>query len=163
MQSRWDAPWGSPQRRDSDPNLRIGDTERNETSELLSKHYSDGRLDGAEFQERLDRAMSAKTRADLSGLLEDLPSLKAPEQAAAAPEPPHRRRRVLRTVVLAVLAFWVISFTVATSRFLWFGWTRGTWLLIVLVALFLWSREHRHRHWRYRRESFDERPQPRDR
>ena len=66
MQNRWDVPW-VPSRPDN--NLRIGDAERNEVSELLSKHYSDGRLDAAEFQERLDKAMSAKTRSDLSGFV----------------------------------------------------------------------------------------------
>ncbi|MGD0287131.1 MAG: DUF1707 domain-containing protein [Acidimicrobiales bacterium] len=129
MQSRWDVPWGSSPRPDSNANLRIGDAERNEISELLSKHYSDGRLDAAEFQERLDRAMSAKTRADLSGLLVDLPSLQTPEQAAAVRQPPRRRPRVLRVVLFAVVAFWVLSVVGAAARgfwwFGWFGWVRA--------------------------------------
>ena len=159
MQSRWDVPWGSPSRPNDNANLRIGDAERNEISDLLSKHYSDGRLDAAEFQERLDRAMSAKTRADLSGLLVDLPRLQTPEQQAAVAVPP-RRPRVLRVVLFAVLAFWVLSITAAAARgFWWFGWIHIPWLLIGLIALFLWSRDRRHRRWRYRREFLDERPQ----
>ncbi|MGD0983908.1 MAG: DUF1707 domain-containing protein [Acidimicrobiales bacterium] len=159
MQSRWDVPWGSPSRPNDNANLRIGDAERNEISDLLSKHYSDGRLDAAEFQERLDRAMSAKTRADLSGLLVDLPRLQTPEQHAAVAVPP-RRPRVLRVVLFAVLAFWVLSIGAAVARgFWWFGWIHIPWLLIGLIALFLWSRDRRHRHWRYRREFLDERPQ----
>ena len=152
MQSRWDVPWGSSSRPDNNSNIRIGDAERNEISEQLSKHYGDGRLDAAEFQERLDRAMSAKTRADLSGLLADLPSLETPQQVAAMPQPPHRRPRVLRTVVFTVLAFWVLSIAAATFRgffwFGWFGWTHGPWLLIGLIVLFLVARERRHRRWR---------------
>ena len=163
MQSRWDIPWGSSSRPDNNPNLRIGDAERNEISEQLSKHYSDGRLDAAEFQERLDRAMSAKTRANLSGLLVDLPSLQTPEQAAAIQQPPRRRPRVLRVVVFAVLAFWVLSIAASAARglfwFGWFGWVHGPWLLIGLIVLFLWARDRRHRRWRYRREFLDERPQ----
>ena len=159
MQSRWDVPWGSTPRSDSNPNLRIGDAERNEISELLSKHYSDGRLDAAEFQERLDRAMSAKTRSDLSGLLADLPNLHPPEQATAAQQVPRRRPRVFRLAIFVVLAFWILSFVTATSHFLWFGWIHVPWLLIVLVAMFLWSRDRRHRRWRYRRQFLDERPQ----
>jgi hypothetical protein len=140
--------------------MRIGDAERNEISELLSKHYSDGRLDAAEFQERLDRAMSAKTRADLSGLLADLPSLKAPQQAVPVKEAPRRRPRVLGVVLFAVLTFWALSFFVAASgRFLWFGWRSFPWPLIMLIALFLWLRDRRHRRWHYRREFLDERPQ----
>ncbi|MGO9300834.1 MAG: DUF1707 domain-containing protein [Acidimicrobiales bacterium] len=163
MQSRWDVPWGSSSRPDSNPNLRIGDAERNEISEQLSKHFSDGRLDAAEFQERLDRAMSAKTRADLSGLLADLPSLQTPDQAAAVRQPPRRRPRVLRVVLFAVVAFWVLSIVGAAARgfwwFGWFGWVHGPWLLIGLIVLLLWARDRRHRRWRYRRELLDERPQ----
>ena len=40
--------------------MRVSDAERNEVAEQLSKHYADGRLDAAEFKERLDQAMSAK-------------------------------------------------------------------------------------------------------
>ncbi|MGA3215592.1 MAG: DUF1707 domain-containing protein [Acidimicrobiales bacterium] len=149
MQSRWDVPWGSPPRSDQNSNLRIGDAERNEMSEILSKHYSDGRLDAAEFQERLDRAMSAKTRADLSGLLADLPSLQTAEPPTAVGQPPrHRRAGLVRVVLFAIVALWALSFVAASTRFLGFGWFHVPWLLIVLVALFLWSRDRRHRRWR---------------
>ncbi len=58
----------------SDPGLRVSDAERAEVADRLASHYSDGRLDDAEFDERLDRAMRAKTRAELSWLLADLPA-----------------------------------------------------------------------------------------
>jgi len=142
--------------------VRIGDAERNQISEQLSKHYSDGRLDASEFQERLDKAMSAKTRADLSGLLADLPSLRTPEEVAAAQQPPRRRPRGLRAARFPVPVFWALSIAAAAFRgifwFGWFGW-HVPWVLIGLVVLFLWSRDRRHRRWRYRRELLDERPQ----
>ena len=145
MQSRWDIPWGPSPRPDNNANMRVSDAERNEIGEQLSKHYGDGRLDAAEFQERLDRAMSAKTRADLSGLLVDLPSIVTPEQATPE-QAPCRRPRVVRVVLYAVLAFWALSFAATATRgFWWFGWTRGPWLLIVLVALFLLARDRRRR------------------
>ena len=145
MQSRWDIPWGAPPRPDNDANMRVSDAERSEIGEQLSKHYGDGRLDAAEFQERLDRAMIAKTRADLSGLLVDLPGLVTPGQAPPM-QVPRRRPRVVRVVLYAVLAFWALSFAATATRgFWWFGWTRGPWLLIVLVALFVLARDRRHR------------------
>src|SRR5215472_17529589 len=58
--------------------MRIGDAERTDVADRLAKHFSDGRLDETEFGERLDRAMRAKTMADLSGLLADLPPDSAP-------------------------------------------------------------------------------------
>lgn len=56
-------------------NLRVSDAERSEVAELLGRHYSDGRLDKAELDERVSRAMSATTRGDLNGLFDDLPDL----------------------------------------------------------------------------------------
>jgi hypothetical protein len=55
--------------------IRVSDAERAEVTDRLATHYSDGRLDKAEFDERVARAMSAKTRADLNGLFDDLPDL----------------------------------------------------------------------------------------
>ncbi|HET9896795.1 MAG TPA: DUF1707 domain-containing protein [Streptosporangiaceae bacterium] len=57
---------------------RASDAERAEVADRLSRHYQDGRLDQAEFNERLDRAMNAKTRADFQGLFADLPDLTDP-------------------------------------------------------------------------------------
>lgn len=160
MQSRWDIPWGSPSRPDDTSTMRIGDAERNEMSELLSKHYSDGRLDAAEFQERLDKAMSAKTKGDLDGLLTDLPNLKPPVQSTPPPPRPARHRpRVLRVVLFVFIVLWMLSLLRGVFWFGWLGFHFFPWPLIVIGALFLWSRERRHRGYRYRREPLEERPQ----
>ena len=52
----------------SDQNLRVSDAERQAVTDRLAEHFGDGRLDQAEFDERVGRAMNAKTRADLNGL-----------------------------------------------------------------------------------------------
>lgn len=69
--------------------MRVGDAERAEIADRLGKHFSDGRLDEAEFADRLDRAMRAKTMADLSGLLSDLPG----GEPTAEPQPGGRRHQ----------------------------------------------------------------------
>ena len=51
------------------PGMRISDADRAEMADHLSKQYGEGRLDQSEFNERLDRAMRAKTQSDLTGLL----------------------------------------------------------------------------------------------
>jgi hypothetical protein len=56
-------------------NIRVSDAERAEVADRLAAHYSDGRLDKAEFDERVAHAMSAKTHGDLNGLFDDLPEL----------------------------------------------------------------------------------------
>jgi hypothetical protein len=73
--------------------MRIGDTERAQVADRLGKHFSDGRLDEAEFHERLDRAMRAKTMGDLTGLLSDLPETEPiPVPVPASGSPRHQRR-----------------------------------------------------------------------
>ncbi len=61
--------------RSASSDMRVSDAERSEIADILSKHYADGRLDQAEFNERVDRAMRAKTRGDFRGLLDDLPDV----------------------------------------------------------------------------------------
>jgi hypothetical protein len=86
----------------ADQHVRVSDAERQAVADRLAEHFADGRLDQAEFDERVGRAMSAKTRGDLSGLFADLPETGAP----AGPERPRRRHRhpVLLLVLLVVLA-----------------------------------------------------------
>ena len=74
----------------SDQHMRVSDAERQAVADRLAEHFSSGRLDQAEFDERIGRAMSAKTRADLNGLFDDLPETGAP--AATDPATGQLRR-----------------------------------------------------------------------
>lgn len=70
---------------------RIGDAERQAAVDALSEHFVAGRLNDAEFNERMDAAMQARTAADLWPLFSDLPRLEAtgpgtsPESQALVP------------------------------------------------------------------------------
>ena len=66
--------YGTRQRA-ADATMRVSDADRAEVADQLAQHYGEGRLDQAELDERLGRAMSAKTHADLAGLTADLPHL----------------------------------------------------------------------------------------
>ncbi len=68
----------------SDQHLRVSDAERQAASGRLAEHFAARRLDQAGFDDRVERAMSAKTRGDLRGLFADLSETGAP----AGPEPP---------------------------------------------------------------------------
>ena len=59
-------------------------------TDRVAEHFSEGRLDQAEFDERVGQAMGAKTRADLSGLFADLPETAKP--APSTLPDVHRRR-----------------------------------------------------------------------
>ena len=78
----------------SGSDMRVGDAERAAVADRLAKHFGDGRLDQAEFNDRLDKAMRAKTMADLTGLLSDLPET---EPVQVAPGGRRHQRKVLRT------------------------------------------------------------------
>jgi hypothetical protein len=146
-------PWWDAVRRSTaaPADMRVSDAERQSMSECLSQHYADGRLDDAEFQERLGRAMSAKTRSDLSGLTYDLPRGDG-EVAVPVPAPHHRRPWYTRVLVFA--AVWLVIWTaIATLGSIW-SWVAlpaigHAWLFITAIALFLMirrSRRHGHMH-----------------
>src|ERR1700757_564124 len=62
----------------SDQHMRVSDAEGQAGADRLAEHFSAGRLDQAEFDDRVGRAMSARTRADLNGLFADLSETGAP-------------------------------------------------------------------------------------
>ncbi len=93
--------------------------------------YAEGRLDDAELKERLDRAMGAKTRADLAGLMDDLPPLSGP---GSEPGPPPRRHRLAGAAVVAMVALLAVGAVTAPAHV--------AWLPAVLVVLVLASRRH---------------------
>jgi hypothetical protein len=118
--------------------LRVSDADRQAVTDRLGEHFAEGRLDQAEFDERAGRAMSAKTRADLSGLFDDLPDASTRPQtgAAAVPERRRGRRHPLLVLVLLVIVTVAAAHAVvaATVPWLWLGFlaaivfiaTRGT-------------------------------------
>ncbi len=132
----------------SDQHIRVSDAERNAVTERLAEHYSDGRLDQAEFDERVSRAMAAKTRGDLEGLFDDLPD-PAPAGTGGPGDPsaPFRVRRrrgaparpVLMVVLVIALAI-ALGHTVAAFFLPWF------WVAVVVVAIVFISRSSHARH-----------------
>ena len=136
----------------TDQHIRVSDADRNAVAELLSQHYADGRLDQAEFDERVGRTMAAKTRGDLAGLFDDLPETDAAAggpggpfgPAAAGPAVPRRGRRrggIVRLLVLIALA--VICANVAWHAFaslFFIGPLVWAFLAVALVLLVSRSR-----------------------
>ena len=70
----------------SSPALRASDADRDRVIELLRSAVGDGRLDQAEFDERLDAALAARTIEALAPLTADL--IVAPGRAGALTLPP---------------------------------------------------------------------------
>jgi uncharacterized protein DUF1707 len=113
----------------SDQHMRVSDAERQAVADRLAEHFSSGRLDQAEFDERIGRAMSAKTRADLNGLFDDLPETGAP--AATDPSAGQLRRRRRHPVLLAAL---IVFVAIAAAHVVWPLLWIGFLVAIVLFA-----------------------------
>lgn len=60
--------------RESDLSVRVGDQERHDVQDVLGQALALGYLSMAEFEARLDLAADATTGADLSAVLDDLPT-----------------------------------------------------------------------------------------
>ncbi len=75
-----------------EPSQRVGDLERASACDALADHYAAGRLDPAELDDRLARALAARSQDDLRVLFADLAPRRTPPRAtlepAAVPRPP---------------------------------------------------------------------------
>ena len=111
----------------SDQHMRVSDAERQAVADRLAEHFSSGRLDQVEFDDRVGRAMSAKTRADLNGLFDDLPETGAP--AATDPGPTGQPRRRHPILLAALIVFVAIAATHVIWPLLWIGF-------LVAIVLF---------------------------
>lgn len=135
----------------ADPTLRASDSDRERVAAELGEHHGAGRLDTAEFEERLSSAYAARTMGELDTLLTDLParrkeSVDAPSAELAEPEraeSPATRgpgRFPIRygswlAVSVTVLAVWAFSYVATgdTNGF-WPVWVIGPWGLAVLFG-----------------------------
>jgi Domain of unknown function (DUF1707) len=142
--------WGSRRTTQTNPNMRVSNAERTEVADRLSKHYGDGRLDEEEFNERLDRAMKAKTQADLNTVFADLPDLPDMPGSSKEVKPMPQHRSLFPRIVLFVLLI------IAASA-LWhalappffglaiMGGLYVPWLIIAVIVFLVWRSGAWHR------------------
>lgn len=151
----------------TNPDLRASDAERDAVASELGQHFQDGRLDQAEFDQRVTAAIAAKTRRDLDELLTDLPRASAGQPGWAASEPDqagapgtapwHSASPGLtrgRPRVLALLP--LLAAAVVIGGLLTGGWRHGwpfapfgfLWLIVPILVVRTWARGGRRRQWR---------------
>jgi Domain of unknown function (DUF1707) len=122
------------------PDLRVSDAERDAVVTELGEHFGQGRLDQAEFDERVTKALSARTGRDLGGLLADLPPAG---EESSVPQPGTRLPRPLILVPLLAAAI-LIAGAAAGGWVLWPLW----WLVPIMLLRFgWWGRGWRRRQW----------------
>jgi hypothetical protein len=130
----------------SDQHIRVSDAERNSVAEILGQHYADGRLDQAEFDDRIGRTMAAKTRGDLAGLFDDLPENgpsgagpSGPDDRAVPYRGPRRRGGIVRALLLVLLVFICANFAWHAFTSLFFVGPL-IWLFAIVAVVLLVNR-----------------------
>ena len=115
--------------------LRAADDDRKRVLAQLERHFVDGRLDSDEYDERVSRALAARTYGELDALVRDLPSTPSPppEAPAASDDEPtgpwrhedFRRHCLSYVMVMALLvAIWLLT---SPGGYFWPVWPMLGW------------------------------------
>src|SRR5215211_5521332 len=107
-----------------DRSLRVSDRERDEVTTQLRDHAAEGRLTPEELDERVERALAARTGADLDAVLADLPRRRTVVE---------RRAGVLGLSGLVAIALLLVSIWLVTGAgYFWPVWVIGFMALSLL-------------------------------
>jgi hypothetical protein len=142
------------------PEIRIGDAEREAAVSALGEHYAAGRLTKEEYDERSEQAFAARTRSQLLPLFADLPR---PQGAGAAnapspgprpgpgsdqswgfrwsPQPPGRHGWWFGARLLPVVL--VVGVLVVLTHLPWFLLLLVGWIVLARTSGH-WSHRHHH-------------------
>jgi hypothetical protein len=110
-----------------DPGIRASDEERESTVSLLREHGAAGRLDVEELEQRVGSAYGARTRGNLTALLDDLPRTR-PVVATPGTHPSVRRHTghgwaTFAQVSVVLIAIWALS----GAGYFWPAWVMVWW------------------------------------
>lgn len=124
--------------------IRIGDAEREQAVQSLGEHLRAGRLNVAEYDERLEQAFAARTEAELTPLFTDLPGGSPRSGPTPAPGRSERwARRTMPVPIRLVVMLALIAAAIIVTVFIAFP----PLFLIPLVWLFVIRRVGSHRHY----------------
>ena len=120
---------------DPAPSFRVGEAERAAACDALAEHFAAGRLDPAELDDRLARAVAARSQADLHVLFADLRPRRtvpdpAPDPDLATPVP----RGVGGAAVPALVATLVLCLLLAGGMLVLLGAYSPALFLAALVG-----------------------------
>jgi hypothetical protein len=76
---------------------RIGDADRDQAVGFLQEHMAQGRIDVSEFDDRMSRALKARTASQLAVLFDDLPEPRPPSPQNASYQAPPWQQAEQRT------------------------------------------------------------------
>jgi Flp pilus assembly protein TadB len=114
--------------------IRASDSEREQVADRLRNAAAEGRLLAEELEQRLTRALRARTVGELDALVDDLPARRArPRKRELTPV--RVAALTIGVSVAAVAAIVLAALVLAGLAAGWFVW----------LFLFFWFRDRRHR------------------
>jgi hypothetical protein len=130
------------------PSMRAADNDRTRVVQQLTEAHAEGRLDLAEFDERVAQVWAARTYAELAHLTADLPGRQAPRPYVPVPveseyqlerqENSKAARFFFRLWVVASLVnftVWgIVSLSLLEFIYPWWIWVVGPWGAVILAA-----------------------------
>lgn len=125
--------------------MRAADTDRERVAEKLRAAHNEGRLDLAEYDERVQQAWAARTYGELEAITADLPRAAPPVAPATRHEvrPPRRQGRGGRAAVAAWASVSVINLLIwalvslasmSWDVYPWWVWVAGPWGAVLLAG-----------------------------
>jgi hypothetical protein len=132
------------------PPMRASDAERDAVVAALGEHFQAGRLTSEELDDRMGKALAARTLPELAALTADLPSSGLSSSGLGVPPPTVLSRRPgspLRQVIVPAVA--VILLVLLVLKLVAFHDALGAWVVIpaaVLIARRV-ARRGRSRRW----------------
>lgn len=136
----WDRFTADP-RRPRNADIRVGNADRDMLADLLADAYSFGRLDSAEYHERLDKAMEIKTVGEIMPVVGDLITARM----AQPQERSHGRLVAARVLMLIagtavglnILIWALASISVGGFLYFWPMWVSVGMVVPVVIAFAL--------------------------
>ncbi|QIS14621.1 DUF1707 SHOCT-like domain-containing protein [Nocardia arthritidis] len=117
---------------------RASDAERERVVRLLGRHMADGRIDLAEYDQRVARVYATATREELSVVLSDLPRLKDSVAQRNSRVPIWQRIEGgswLGVSVLVLVIWGAISLGVGSLTYFWPMWVIGPWGAVLVFRM----------------------------
>jgi hypothetical protein len=110
---------------------RASDRDRERVVDELRTHAAEGRLTVEELEDRVQRALGARTAGELAALTRDLPDLAPPRVGARSPRPRSAARPEVRTY-LAVMVLLVAVWALTGAGYFWPVWPAVGWGFFLL-------------------------------
>lgn len=107
----------------NEPEVRVGTAERETAQSELNEHFSQGRLDVTEFEERSSVVAGARTRAELENVFGDLP------RSRGVQVPAQKANRNWQYSVIAVMPIAAVVLFFVALQGVW----DQSWLVFLLV------------------------------